>query len=62
MFAFAKLDANQLEALRDFESQTGVRLLALADVPVEPAHIDEGTLGELKRLEDNLGITLVAVE
>jgi hypothetical protein len=62
MYAFAKLDAQQLESLRDFESQTGVRLLALSEVDVAPAQLDDPTLGELKRLEGDLGITLVAVQ
>jgi len=61
MYAFANLEPDKLQALRQFEDAHGIRVLALKDVDVAPANIDEQTLDDLKQLEDDLGLTLVAV-
>lgn len=61
MYAFANLDPEKLEALREFESRRGYKVLALSEVDVTPADLDDGTLADLKRLEETLGMTLVAV-
>lgn len=61
MYAFAHLDPDKLQSLREFEDAHGVRVLALSELEVAAANIDSQTLDDLKRLEEDLGVTLVAV-
>jgi hypothetical protein len=60
MFTLSNLDHGKLQQLRDFESQTGVKVLAFSEVEVHPARIDDDVLVNLKGLEKKLGVTLVA--
>lgn len=61
MYVLANLDSDTLERIQKFERDSGVRLLALRDVELEPAAIAADTLAEVKKLEEELGICLVAV-
>jgi hypothetical protein len=61
MYVLANLESSTLERIQKFERDSGVRLLALRDVELEPAAIAADTLAEVKRLEEELGICLVAV-
>jgi hypothetical protein len=61
MYVLANLESSTLERIQKFERDSGVRLLALRDVELEPAAIAADTLAEVKKLEEELGICLVAV-
>lgn len=62
MYVYASLSEEQVRALQSFEKARGVRVLALSDVPVKAAPIDDNALEELRRLERQLGVCLVAVQ
>jgi len=61
MFVPANLNEGQLERLRTFEQRQGIRVLALADVQVEPNLLDAEKLMGLQDLEQDLGCCLLAV-
>ena len=76
MYVIAKLDSRALKDLQAFEESKGVTLLALAkhegenaldtavaagEAPIRPAGLDEKTIEELQRLENALGVCLIAV-
>jgi hypothetical protein len=61
MYVLANLDSDTLERIQKFERDSGLRLLALRDVDLEPAAIAADSLAEVKKLEEELGICLVAV-
>ena len=61
VFAVSKVGESKLEKIKAFEQETGVTLLALNELDVEPAKIGGETLDEIKALEEELGVTLVAV-
>ncbi len=74
MFVVAELDPEAVEALTAFETEKGVRVVALteADTPtpelmtaedlgLEAAALDDAVLDELKALEQRLGVCLLAV-
>jgi hypothetical protein len=61
MYTIAKLSEDQISALRQFEEEEHVRVLALDDVNVAPAELPDTTLDHLRKLEETLGVFLVAV-
>jgi len=61
MFVPANLDEGQLDRLRAYEQREGLRVLALADVQVEPGLLDAEGLVGLQELEQELGCCLLAV-
>ena len=61
MFVPANLNEGQLETLQTFEQREGIRVLALADVQVEPNLLDAEKLMGLQKLEQDLGCCLLAV-
>jgi len=62
MYVLANLDNDKLGTLQSFEEEAGLRVLALSHVEVEPAPIDAEALDGLRRLEEELGVCLVAVQ
>ena len=62
MFVYANLDEDKVDRLRKFEQLRGLRVVALADVALEPSAVDGEMLGDLKQLEDELGVCLLAVQ
>ena len=72
MYVIAKLDNRALNDLQAFEQNNGVTVLALEkrgedtelameDMSIRPAGLDEKTIEELQRLENALGVCLIAV-
>ena len=61
MFVPANLNEGQIERLQDFEQRQSVRVLALADMQVEPNLLDAEKLMGLQDLEQDLGCCLLAV-
>lgn len=61
MYVLAPLTGERLKVLQDFERTTGLRVLALTSLEVEPAPIGSDVLQDLQGLEKELGLCLVAV-
>jgi hypothetical protein len=62
MFTFANLDDVKLKEIREFEAKSGLRVVALADVDLEPAPVASDTVEELRKMEQDLGVCLLAVK
>ncbi|MBN2307826.1 MAG: hypothetical protein JXR94_02575 [Candidatus Hydrogenedentes bacterium] len=61
MYVFAKLDDEGLERVQELERLTGMRLVALTDVALDPASLPADMLDRLQGLEEELGMCLLAV-
>ena len=61
LYAISNLDIERLQKVQNVEKATGLRLLALNAVDVAPAKIQDDALVDIQALENELGITLVAV-
>ena len=61
LYAIPELDAERLQKVRNVEEATGLKLLALNALDVEPADIQDEELDDIQALENELGVTLVAV-
>ena len=61
LYAIPDLDAERLQKVQNVEKATGLKLLALDAVDVAPAKIEDEELNDIQALENELGITLVAV-
>lgn len=61
MYTFAKLSANQISALQQFEEREGLKLVALTDLALMPEKLDDTKIAAVKEFEQKLGACLVAV-
>ena len=61
LYAISELDTAHLQKVQNVEKATGVRLLALNALDVAPAKIQDDVLDDIQALENELGLTLVAV-
>ena len=61
LYAFSDLDIERLRKVQNVEKATGLKLLALNAVDLEPATIRDDALKDIQALEGDLGITVVAV-
>ena len=61
LYTFSDLDNERLRKVQNVEKETGLKLLALNAVDVEPATIQDDALEHIQALERDLGMTLVAV-
>ncbi|MEE2656908.1 MAG: hypothetical protein VX733_00270 [Candidatus Latescibacterota bacterium] len=62
IFNIAQLDANQLDAVRALEGQTGKTIIALQGIEASMATLTNEELRTLRGVEERLGLTLVAVD
>lgn len=62
MYVPAHLKEDQLEKIKQFEEQKHTRVVALAEIDVEPAPLEPDELSELKDLEKAVGCCLLAVK
>ncbi len=62
MFVLANLNEKKLEAIRRFEAESGLCIVAMQDVDLDPAPVEADTLSDLQELEKELGVCLVAVK
>ena len=62
LYAISDLDTDHLQKVQNVEKATGVRLLALNALDVAPAKIQDDVLEDIQALENELGLTLVAVK
>ncbi len=61
MYILSNLDPSELETLRQFEAEQGVKVLAFEEVDSPaPARLDDSALTALQQLEQKLGHTLIA--
>ena len=61
LYAISDLDTDHLQKVQNVENATGLRLLALNALGVAPAKIQDDVVDEIQVLENELGLTLVAV-
>jgi hypothetical protein len=61
MCSFAALDGEKLDAVQGLEKKLGKVLLAFSCKDVNAETLSEEELAELKRVEEKLGLALVAV-
>ena len=61
LYAISDLDTEHLQKVQNVEKATGLKLLALNALDVTPAKIQDDVLDDIKALEIELGLTLVAV-
>ena len=61
LYAFSHLDNERLRKVQNVEKETGLKLLALNAVDVQPATIQDDALKDIQALERDLGMTVVAV-
>jgi hypothetical protein len=61
LYAIPDLDINHLQKVQNVEKATGLRLLALNALKAVPAKIQDDVLDNIQALENELGLTLVAV-
>ena len=61
LYAIPDLDAERLKKVQNIEKATGLKILALNAVDVAPAKIEDEELNDIQALENELGVTLVAV-
>ena len=61
LYAFSDLDNERLRKVQNVEKATGLKLLALNAVDVEPATVQDNVLKDIQALERDLGMTVVAV-
>lgn len=62
MYVPAGLSEDEIHDLQSFEAESGLRVLALAPLRVEPAAISADILARLQQLERELGVCLLAVK
>ena len=62
LYAISDLDTDHLQKVQNVEKATGLRLLALNALDVVPAKIQDDVLDDIQALENELGLTLVAVK
>ena len=61
LYAIPDLDAERLQKVQNVEKATGLKLIALNAVDVAAAKIEDEELSDIQALENELGVTLVAV-
>lgn len=61
MFVYANLNEEQVQRLKATEEATGLRLVAMTDVQLDPAPIDAAVLSQIQEVEEELGVCLYAV-
>jgi len=62
LYAISDLDTDHLQKVQNVEKATGLRLLALNALDVVPAKIQDDVLDDIQALENELGLTVVAVK
>lgn len=62
MFVIAGLDRKRLSLLQNFEKESGLKVLALTPLKVQPAPLSQEELKRIQQLEEQLGVCLLAVK
>lgn len=62
LFNVSKLEADKLEAIQNLEKDLGKTFLAFTPYDLKPADLSAEELARIKALENELSISLVAVE
>jgi hypothetical protein len=62
MYGLAHLSQEQVSALQQFEEKEGVRLIAMAEMDLQPAPLDAEKLSAVKDFEQQFGVCVVAVQ
>ena len=60
--SLSKLDNNQLGQIESLEKELGKNILSFTCHDIEPAELGGDELEKIKSLENNLGVSLVAVK
>ena len=61
LYAFSDLNTEHLQKVQNVEKATGLRLLALNASDATPAKIQDDAVDDIQALENEIGLTLVAV-
>ena len=61
LYPIATLEADKLEAVRKLEREIGSPVVALSAVEADTASLPQDKLDQLKALEEDLDVVLVAV-
>ncbi len=62
VYTLANVDEGLLSDIKTLENELGTPVLAMEAVKVQPARLDREKLDRIQKLEDKLGVVLVAVE
>ncbi|MTI10300.1 hypothetical protein [Curvivirga aplysinae] len=62
LYSFAPLEADRLKAIQALEKEVGAPLVAMSAIKAEPVDMDEEKIAKIKKLEEELGVVLVAVQ
>ena len=62
LYSLASLSAKELEAIQSLEKRIGKQVLALRQMKIEYDDLPDEAVGEIQRLEVELGLALVAVK
>ena len=62
LYCYARLTDEQLAKLQAYESETGKKVIALAELDLEAEELAQDELTKLQELEETLGCVLLAVK
>ena len=62
LYSLSNIPADKLAEIQAIEAEIGQPLLAFSEVRAEPARLDREKIDRIQRLEDELGVVLVAVK
>ena len=62
LYTVSNVDETQLGKIKALEESSGITLLAFSQIDVQPAQLKPDVLQEVMALEQELGVTLVAVD
>nr|WP_321496372.1 hypothetical protein [uncultured Methanolobus sp.] len=61
LWGFSVLKDEQMKVIKELEDKTGVTLLAFSGIKISNAELSKEDLEEIQKLEEELGLSLVAV-
>lgn len=62
MWVFSKLSTDKVQAITDLEKKLDIALIAFSNDDTTYAELDDDAMKEVKALEDELGVSLVALK
>lgn len=62
LWSYSKIDDAKVKAIEKLEKKLNVTLLAFSGQDIKNAELTSQDLAEIKKIEDDLGLSLVAVK
>lgn len=62
LYSLSNIPEDKLAEIQSIEAEIGQSLLAFTEVKAVPARLDREKLAKIRKLEDDLGVVLVAVK